>query len=97
VPKKAKRDAKREKRITMEIVVDYYSREEVAMGWYYYLEGQLRFPFTVTCIAPRAVSPLRPGDEVEVIGMPRRRNANARYSSSSVGIGRRDWLCPLPS
>ena len=40
------------------------------MGWYYYLEGQFRFPFTATCIAQRAVSALRVKDEVEVIGMP---------------------------
>ena len=30
----------------------------------------LRFPFTATCITKRAISPLRVGDEVEVIGMP---------------------------
>ena len=65
-----KREAEREERITMEIVVDCYDREERAMGWYYYLEGQLQFPFTATCIAQRAVSPLRVKDEVDVIGMP---------------------------
>jgi hypothetical protein len=68
--KKPKRDAKREKRIAMEITVDCYDRHEVAMGWYCYLEDQLRFPFTATCIASRPVSPLRVKDEVEVIGMP---------------------------
>jgi hypothetical protein len=54
----------------MDVVVDCYDRDEVAMGWYYYLECQLRFPFTATCIALRAVSPLRVKDEVEVTGMP---------------------------
>ena len=68
--KKPKRDLKREDRITMEVVVDCYDRHEVAMGWYYYLEGQLSFPFTATCIAQRAVSPLRVKDEVEVSGLP---------------------------
>jgi hypothetical protein len=67
---KPKRDEEREDRITMEIVVDAYDAGERAMGWYYYLEGQLQFPFTATCIAKRAVSPLRLKDEVEVIGMP---------------------------
>src|SRR5438132_5987664 len=67
--KKAKHDAEREERITMEIVVDCYDRHERAMGWYYYLEKQLRFPFTATCILHRAVSPLRVKDEVEVLGM----------------------------
>ncbi len=67
---KPKRDPKREHRITMEIVVDAYDEQERAMGWYYYLEDQLRFPFTATCIAKRAISPLKVKDEVEVIGMP---------------------------
>lgn len=67
---KPKRDEEREDRITMEIVVDAYDASERAMGWYYYLEEQLQFPFTAICIAKRAVSPLKVKDEVEVIGMP---------------------------
>ena len=54
----------------MEIVVDAYDEQERAMGWYYYLQDQLRFPFTATCIAKRSISPLKVKDEVEVIGMP---------------------------
>ena len=69
-PKRPKRDEEREDRITMEIVVDAYGPEERAMGWYYYLEGQLQFPFAATCIAKRAISPLKVKDEVEVIGIP---------------------------
>jgi hypothetical protein len=65
---KEKKDPEREDRITMEIVVDCYGEDETAMGWYYYLEGRLQ-PFTAKCIAKRAVSPLRVGDEVEVTGM----------------------------
>jgi hypothetical protein len=68
--KKPKREPQREKRIDMEVMVDCYDRHERAMGWYYYLENQLRFPFTATCTSKRAVSPLRVKDEVEVIGMP---------------------------
>ena len=67
---KSKRDKEREHRIDMEIVVDAHDADERAMGWYYYLENQLQFPFTATCIAKRAISPLRLKDEVEVIGMP---------------------------
>jgi hypothetical protein len=67
--RKSKRDTKREERITMEIMVDCYDRDERAMAWPCYLEEQLRFPFTATCILQRAVSPLRVKDEVEVIGM----------------------------
>src|SRR4051794_41970247 len=63
------RDEARERRITMEIVVDCYDEGERAMGWYYYLEDKLHTPFTARCIRERAISPLRVGDEVEVVGM----------------------------
>jgi hypothetical protein len=66
---RAKRDSKRERRIEMEVVVDAYGSEERAMGWYCYLEDKLQFPFTATCIAERPVSPLKKGDEVEVVEM----------------------------
>lgn len=68
--KKLKSDPEREQRIMMEIVVDAYDEQERAMGWYYYLQDQLQFPFTAVCIAKRPISPLRVKDEVEVIGMP---------------------------
>ncbi len=66
---KAKRDPKREHRIAMEAIVDAYGPEEQAMGWYYYLEGKLRVPFLARCITERAISPLRKGDEIEIVGM----------------------------
>ena len=66
---KVKRDEDREERISMEIIVDAYGAEEQAMGWYYYLEEQIHFPFTAECTQKRAISPLRIGDEVDVIGM----------------------------
>jgi len=67
---KARRDRERERRIELEIVVDAYDTHERAMGWYYYLEGQLKFPFTATCTAKRVISPLRVKDGVRVVGMP---------------------------
>jgi hypothetical protein len=63
------RDEEREQRIAMEIIVDAYSADEQAMGWYVYLEQQLQFPVLAKCIAQRAISPLRVGDEVEITGM----------------------------
>jgi Calcium binding len=39
------------------------------MGWFYYLEDKLHFPFLTRCISERPISPLRAGDEVEVVGM----------------------------
>lgn len=62
-------DVERERRIEDEVVVDAYGEEERAMGWYYYLESHLRFPFTATCTKHRVTSPLHVGDEVEVTGM----------------------------
>ena len=67
--RKASTEPARERRIARDIVVDAYTENERAMGWYYYLEGALQFPFRARCIGRPAVLPLRPGDEVEVVGM----------------------------
>lgn len=64
-----KEDKDREHRIQMEIVIDAYNEEEKAMGWYYYLEDKINFPFLAKCLAKRAISPLNVGDEIQVIGM----------------------------
>jgi hypothetical protein len=66
---KVKRNQQREQRIQEKIVVDAYGAQEKAMGWYYYLEEQLRFPFRARCVAARAISPLRKGQEVEIVGL----------------------------
>jgi len=66
---KPKPNRTRERRITDEIVVDAYGEEERAMSWYYYLEEKLAFPFKARCIAPRTISPLKKGEEVEVSSM----------------------------
>ena len=59
----------REHRIEQEIVVDAYTSDERAIGWHCYLDDNLRFPFKAKCIATRAISPLKKGEEVEVLGM----------------------------
>lgn len=66
---KIERDEAREHRIEMEIIVDAYGPEEQALGWYYYLDEKINFPLLARCIAKRAISPLRVGDEVEVLRM----------------------------
>ena len=66
---KPKVNKMREERIAMEIIVDAYGPEEQAMGWYYYLEEKLKFPFTAVCTAKRAISPLQVKDEVDVLRM----------------------------
>jgi hypothetical protein len=67
---KIKEDPVREERIIMEIVVDAYGEEERALGWYYYLDEALSFPFQAECIGKRSISPLKIGQKVTVIGMP---------------------------
>jgi hypothetical protein len=63
---KPRKDRIREERIRNEAVVDAYGPVEQSMGWYYYLENKLRFPFQAKCIASKVVSPLRKGETIEV-------------------------------
>jgi hypothetical protein len=66
---KSKIDKAREERIQNEIVVDCYNESERFGGWYCYLEEKLKFPFSALCVATSPVSPLKRGEQVEVIGM----------------------------
>lgn len=66
--RKPKPNRAREHRIAEEIVVEAYTPEERAAGTGY-LDGKLRFPFKAKCVAERAVSPFKSGEEVEVLGM----------------------------
>ena len=67
--KRLPRDEAREKRIDAEILVDAYDEEERAMGWYYYLDETLNFPFQAKCIHQHHKSPLKEEHVVEVAGM----------------------------
>src|SRR4051812_15695048 len=62
-------DEDRENRIASEIIPDSYTPREQALGWYYYLEEHLQFPFTAKCIIERVISPLRNGKEIEIVGL----------------------------
>ncbi len=66
---KTKENKVRERRIDMEIIVDAYGEIEHAMGWYYYLEDKLNFPFKARCVAERRTSPLAEGRVVRVEAM----------------------------
>ena len=68
-PEATPRNEEREQRIANEAIVDAYGPEEQAMGWYYYLQDRITFPFTAVCDTARQISPLRVGDEVEALGM----------------------------
>lgn len=63
------RDEEREDRIAMEATVDAYTPYEQAIGWYYYLEERLDFPFEARCTKTREVSPLEEDEVVSVVGM----------------------------
>ena len=63
------RDENREDRIHDEAIVDAYGPEEQAMGWYYYLDDRLHFPFVAKCVAERRTSPLKEGEVVQAVGM----------------------------
>lgn len=82
----------REKRIDDEIIVDAYTPEERAMGWYYYLEEKLSFPFTARCSAARSISPLKKGEKAEVVAMAREKDCMAEmfvlisFAGRQVGV-----------
>lgn len=58
-------DAEREERIAMEILVDCYEETEQSLGWYYYLDNRLSFPFQARWGRPTTTSVT----VVEVLGM----------------------------
>jgi hypothetical protein len=63
------RDEEREDRISNEVTVDAYDAQEVATGWYYYLDDKLHLPFKARCIQERAISPLQIDEVVEAFEM----------------------------
>jgi hypothetical protein len=66
---RVQKDETREHRISMEAIVDAYGPEEQAIGWYYYLEDRIQFPFQARCVKTRRISPLKEGELVKVICM----------------------------
>jgi hypothetical protein len=88
--KRPRRDPVREDRIENEAIVDARP-EEQPMGWYYYLENKIGFPFPAKCIAADVVSPLRKGETVEVVRMAPEKELRARHVRPGSMAGR--WLC----
>ena len=68
-PKRPALNRAREHRTEQEIAVHAYTSDERAIGWHCYLDDKLRFPFKARCIAVREMSPLKMGEEIEVLGM----------------------------
>jgi len=67
--RKDAKDTAREERIIMEIVVDVNGPEEQAMGWYYYLDDKISFPFIAECVVANKRTPLELGERITVIKM----------------------------
>jgi hypothetical protein len=63
------KDAAREERIYMEAIVDAHDTEERAMGWFYYLEDRISFPFDAECITSNKRTPLELGEQVSATQM----------------------------
>jgi Calcium binding len=91
---KSRKDPIRENRISDEVIVDAYGPEEQAMGWYYYLDNRIHFPFRAKCTTAKTTSPLRKGETVEV-----RRMASEDVCSSDMLVlvrwDRRNIAVPL--
>ncbi|MEH2450901.1 calcium-binding protein [Nostoc sp.] len=62
-------DENREHRIQTEIIVDAEDKEDRAMGWYYYLEEALNFPFLAKWTKKGRKSAASEEKQVEVLGM----------------------------
>ncbi|BAY12326.1 calcium-binding protein [Calothrix sp. NIES-2098] len=62
-------DQNREHRIENEIIVDAEDKEERAMGWYYYLDDTLNFPFMAKWTKKGRKSSAPQEKQVEVLGM----------------------------
>jgi len=91
--KRPEEDKEREDRIIMEIVVDAYDEQERAMGWYYYLDDKIAFPFTAICDAEREMSPLSVGERVEVTGMAHEETCQAEiFVKVRYGGGKKQTL-----
>ena len=85
-------DKAREERIDFEIVVDAYDETERAMGWHCYLDDNLNFPFKARCKEERKISPLQPGETVEVYAMASEEDCQSeifvmiRWNKRTLGI-----------
>jgi hypothetical protein len=86
---RVKENKARERRIAMEAVVDANNADERAMGWYYYLEERLKVPFKARCQSKREISPLRVGEDVDVMGMAREEECESEMFVRVAWLGRR--------
>ena len=89
---KPKRDPVREERIHEEIIVDAYGPEEQAMGWYYYLEDKIRFPFQAKCISFQSDLAAAKGRICRSSGSGARRHMLQRHARADPVAEAAPWL-----
>jgi hypothetical protein len=97
--KQAPTEPEREYRILYEAVVDCYDEVERAMGWYYYLEGALAFPFKARCHSVRKTSPLAVGETIRVVSLADEDDCmnevmvNVEYGAGSLAVPLAQLTC----
>jgi len=67
--KRSEKNEELEEAIFMEAVVDAYNEVEQAMGWYYFLEDRLNFPFTAKCREEKRTNRVKKDQIYQVVGM----------------------------
>ncbi len=93
MPRRRKDNDDFDQRLEDEIITDA-KPDELWIGWYYYLDDHLRFPFKARCIAERLTSPLQVGEVVEERGML---PEDVCEHDMFVNIGWQDRLLAVPS
>ena len=89
-------DNEREERILMEVVVDAYGMEERALGWYYYLDDKISFPFVAECFVTDNRSPLIPGEQITVYRMANEGNwSQSQDMYVEISWNERTFAVPL--
>jgi len=83
--KQTAEDKAREERID-DITADANDMEEVMMGWFYYLDDGITFPFEAECIEQDQISPLRKGEKVIVLELV------SEYDSGKELFVRIEWM-----
>ncbi len=80
-----KNDPAREERIDMEIVVDAHDSEERAMGWHCSIEDTVENNVRCRCRKTRSMSPLKVGEEVDVLDVAPADDCESEISFSCNG------------
>ncbi|HFA49785.1 MAG TPA: calcium-binding protein [Bacteroidetes bacterium] len=79
-------------RIDYEIIVDAYGDHEVKMGWYYYMEEKLNFPFTATV----EIEKRNGGKEMKKVEVLKMTGDEAFGEDMRVGVAFGEYIFEVP-